>query len=106
MTVYEAESTIRKIGFPQNAEDQAKYSKATYVILKAIQDGWNVAPVRSWGLDLIEVGDKIKEKTEGLDDDEIDEKDLMMLGEITNNMMLISMILMETKLKDIEELEE
>ena len=105
MTVFEAESIIRKIGFPRNEEEQAKYSKATYVILKAIQDGWNVAPVRNWADDLISVGEEIREKNRDLDDDEIDDKDLYLLKEITNNMMMISLIMMETKMKDIEELE-
>lgn len=103
MTVYEAESIIREIGFPQNAEDQAKYSKATYVILKAIQDGWNIVPLRKWSTDLIAIGDEIKEKTDGQDEDEIDEKDLYLLEQITNNLMMISLILMESKVKDIEE---
>ena len=106
MTVYEAESIIREIGFPQNAEDQAKYSKATYVILKAIQDGWNVVPLYSWSKNLIAVGDEIKEKTDGQDEDEVDEKDFYLLEQITNNLMMISLILMESKVKDIEELEE
>lgn len=103
MTVYEAESIIRKIGFPQNAEDQAKYSKATYVVLKAIQEGWNVVPLYSWSKDLITIGDEIKDKTDGQDEDEVDEKDLYLLEQITNNLMMISLILMESKVEDIEE---
>ena len=105
MTVFEAENIIKKIGFPRNEEEQAKYSKATYVILKAIQDGWNVAPVRNWGLDLVKVGDKIKERTQNLEEEEIEDKDIYLLDQITNNLMMISLIMMESKIKDVEELE-
>ena len=106
MTVYEAESIIREIGFPQNAEDQAKYSKATYVVLKAIQEGWNVVPLRNWSTDLVAVGDEIKEKIDNQEEDDIESKDLYLLEQITNNMLMASLIMMEAKVKDIEELEE
>ena len=103
MTVYEAGNIIREIGFPQNEEDQAKYSKATYVVLKAIQEGWDIVPLYSWAKDLIIIGDEIKDKTDGQDEDEIDEKDLYLLEQITNNLMMISLILVESKVKNIEE---
>ena len=106
MTVYEAESIIRKIGFPQNAEDQAKYSKATYVVLKAIQEGWNVVPLHNWSTDLITVGDEIKEKIDNQEEDDVEPKNLYLLEQITNNMLMASLIMMEAKVKDIEELEE
>lgn len=106
MTVYEAENTIREIGFPQNEEDQAKYSKATYVVLKAIQEGWNVVPLRNWLTDLVAVGDEIKEKIDSQEEeDDVEPKDLYLLEQITNNMLMASLIMMEAKVKDIEDLE-
>lgn len=105
MTVYEAENTIREIGFPQNEEDQVKYSKATYVVLKAIQEGWNVVPLRNWSTDLVAVGDEIKEKIDNQEEDDIEPKDLYLLEQITNNMLMASLIMMEAKVKDIEDLE-
>ena len=105
MTVYEAENTIREIGFPQNEEDQARYSKATYVVLKAIQEGWNVVPLRSWSTDLVAVGDEIKEKIDNQEEDDIEPKDLYLLEQITNNMLMAGLIMMEAKVKDIEDLE-
>ena len=104
MTVYEAENTIREIGFPQNEEDQAKYSKATYVVLKAIQEGWNVVPLRNWSADLVAVGDEIKEKIDNQEEDDIEPKDLYLLEQITNNMLMAGLIMMEAKVKDIEDL--
>lgn len=105
MTVYEAENTIREIGFPQNEENQVKYSKATYVILKAIQEGWNVVPLRNWSTDLVTVGEEIKEKIDNQEEDDIEPKDLYLLEQITNNMLMASLIMMEAKVKDIEDLE-
>lgn len=105
MTVYEAENTIREIGFPQNEEDQVKYSKATYVVLKAIQEGWNVVPLRNWSTDLVAVGDEIKEKIDNQEEDDVEPKDLYLLEQITNNMLMASLIMMEAKVKDIEDLE-
>lgn len=105
MTVYEAENTIREIGFPQNEEDQVKYSKATYVVLKAIQEGWNVVPLRNWSTDLVAVGDEIKEKIDSQEEDDVEPKDLYLLEQITNNMLMASLIMMEAKVKDIEDLE-
>lgn len=104
MTVYEAENTIREIGFPQNEEDQAKYSKATYVVLKAIQEGWNVVPLRNWSTDLVTVGEEIKEKIDNQEEDDVEPKDLYLLEQITNNMLMASLIMMEAKVKDIEDL--
>lgn len=104
MTVYEAENTIREIGFPQNEEDQAKYSKATYVVLKAIQEGWNVVPLRNWSTDLVTAGEEIKEKIDNQEEDDVEPKDLYLLEQITNNMLMASLIMMEAKVKDIEDL--
>ena len=72
--------------------------------MKAIQEGWNVVPLRNWSADLVAVGDEIKEKIDNQEEDDIEPKDLYLLEQITNNMLMAGLIMMEAKVKDIEDL--
>ena len=102
MTVREAERIIRKIGFPTNPEDQKKYSTATYVVLKAIQKGYNLIPIMSWVKDLTAVGDEIVATPQ----DETTDEDIAKLATINSNLTLMMCMMAEAELCDIKELEE
>lgn len=102
MTVREAERIIRKIGFPTNPEDQKKYSTATYVVLKAIQEGYSLVPMMSWIKDLTAVGDEIV----AIPRDEATDEDISKLATINSNLTLMMCMMAEAELYDIKEIEE